>query len=59
MFFSNVLKKMFLPLTSLLPLSPDESILLEQMPLVMRTAIGVDVNFATFDKIALFQVNIG
>lgn len=50
---------MFLPLTSLLPLSPDESILLEQMPLVMRTAIGVDVNFATFDKIALFQVNIG
>ncbi|KAM9552818.1 cyclic nucleotide-gated channel beta-3 [Salvelinus alpinus] len=33
----------------------DESILLEQMPLVMRTAIGVDVNFATFDKIALFQ----
>uniref|UniRef100_A0A8C7IWS2 Cyclic nucleotide-gated cation channel beta-3-like n=1 Tax=Oncorhynchus kisutch TaxID=8019 RepID=A0A8C7IWS2_ONCKI len=33
----------------------DESVLLEQMPLVMRTAIGVDVNFATFDKIALFQ----
>ncbi|KAL1006717.1 hypothetical protein UPYG_G00075850 [Umbra pygmaea] len=33
----------------------DESMLLETMPLVMRTAIGVDINFATFDKIALFQ----
>uniref|UniRef100_A0A3P8XAP4 Cyclic nucleotide-binding domain-containing protein n=1 Tax=Esox lucius TaxID=8010 RepID=A0A3P8XAP4_ESOLU len=33
----------------------DESELLETMPLVMRTAIGVDINFATFDKIALFQ----
>ncbi|KAJ8010402.1 hypothetical protein DPEC_G00074710 [Dallia pectoralis] len=33
----------------------DESELLETMPLVMRTAIGVDINFNTFDKIALFQ----
>ncbi len=36
--------------------SPDESELLDKMPLVMRTAIAVDVNLATFQKIALFQV---
>ncbi|XP_034022700.1 cyclic nucleotide-gated cation channel beta-3-like [Thalassophryne amazonica] len=33
----------------------DESELLEKMPLVMRTAIAVDINLATFQKIALFQ----
>ncbi|KAM6953119.1 cyclic nucleotide-gated channel beta-3-like [Aplochiton taeniatus] len=33
----------------------DESELLEQMPLVMRTAIATDINLATFQKIALFQ----
>ncbi|KAA0704702.1 Cyclic nucleotide-gated cation channel beta-3 [Triplophysa tibetana] len=33
----------------------DESELLEQMPLVMRTAIAVDVNLATFQKIDLFK----
>ncbi|XP_073344148.1 cyclic nucleotide-gated channel beta-3-like [Pagrus major] len=33
----------------------DESELLDKMPLVMRTAIAVDVNLATFQKIALFQ----
>uniref|UniRef100_A0A4W6C686 Cyclic nucleotide gated channel subunit beta 3, tandem duplicate 1 n=1 Tax=Lates calcarifer TaxID=8187 RepID=A0A4W6C686_LATCA len=29
--------------------------LLDKMPLVMRTAIAVDINLATFQKIALFQ----
>ncbi|XP_051538321.1 cyclic nucleotide-gated cation channel beta-3 [Myxocyprinus asiaticus] len=33
----------------------DESELLEQMPLVMRTAIAVDINLATFQKIELFK----
>ncbi|KAM7390708.1 hypothetical protein PAMA_008751 [Pampus argenteus] len=33
----------------------DESELLDSMPLVMRTAIAVDINLATFQKIALFQ----
>ncbi|XP_037613537.1 cyclic nucleotide-gated cation channel beta-3 [Sebastes umbrosus] len=33
----------------------DESELLDKMPLVMRTAIAVDVNLSTFQKIALFQ----
>uniref|UniRef100_A0A8C5HCE4 Cyclic nucleotide-gated cation channel beta-3-like n=1 Tax=Gouania willdenowi TaxID=441366 RepID=A0A8C5HCE4_GOUWI len=33
----------------------DEAELLDKMPLVMRTAIAVDVNLATFQKIALFQ----
>uniref|UniRef100_A0A672G2D3 Cyclic nucleotide gated channel subunit beta 3, tandem duplicate 1 n=1 Tax=Salarias fasciatus TaxID=181472 RepID=A0A672G2D3_SALFA len=33
----------------------DESELLDKMPLVMRIAIAVDVNLATFQKIALFQ----
>uniref|UniRef100_A0A671UL73 Cyclic nucleotide gated channel subunit beta 3, tandem duplicate 1 n=1 Tax=Sparus aurata TaxID=8175 RepID=A0A671UL73_SPAAU len=33
----------------------DESELLDKMPLVMRTAIAVDVNLTTFQKIALFQ----
>ncbi|XP_077480794.1 cyclic nucleotide-gated channel beta-3-like isoform X2 [Stigmatopora argus] len=33
----------------------DESELLDKMPLVMKTAIAVDVNLATFQKIALFQ----
>uniref|UniRef100_A0A8C9V250 Cyclic nucleotide gated channel subunit beta 3 n=1 Tax=Scleropages formosus TaxID=113540 RepID=A0A8C9V250_SCLFO len=33
----------------------DESELLEQMPLVMRTAIAVDVNLSTFQKIDLFK----
>uniref|UniRef100_A0A3P8W1E5 Cyclic nucleotide gated channel subunit beta 3, tandem duplicate 1 n=1 Tax=Cynoglossus semilaevis TaxID=244447 RepID=A0A3P8W1E5_CYNSE len=33
----------------------DESELLDKMPLVMRTAIAVDINLATFQKIALFQ----
>ncbi|XP_026110633.1 cyclic nucleotide-gated cation channel beta-3-like isoform X2 [Carassius auratus] len=33
----------------------DESELLEQMPLVMRTAIAVDINLATFQKIDLFK----
>uniref|UniRef100_A0A8C4IGL8 Cyclic nucleotide-binding domain-containing protein n=1 Tax=Dicentrarchus labrax TaxID=13489 RepID=A0A8C4IGL8_DICLA len=33
----------------------DESELLDKMPLVMRTAIAVDINMATFQKIALFQ----
>lgn len=36
--------------------SPDESELLDKMPLVMRTAIAVDINLTTFQKIALFQV---
>ena len=35
---------------------PDESELLDKMPLVMRTAIAVDINLTTFQKIALFQV---
>lgn len=34
----------------------DESELLDKMPLVMKTAIAVDINMATFQKIALFQV---
>uniref|UniRef100_A0A3Q3Q4E9 Cyclic nucleotide-binding domain-containing protein n=1 Tax=Monopterus albus TaxID=43700 RepID=A0A3Q3Q4E9_MONAL len=33
----------------------DELELLDKMPLVMRTAIAVDINLATFQKIALFQ----
>uniref|UniRef100_A0A8C7ZT94 Cyclic nucleotide gated channel subunit beta 3, tandem duplicate 1 n=1 Tax=Oryzias sinensis TaxID=183150 RepID=A0A8C7ZT94_9TELE len=33
----------------------DESELLDKMPLVMKTAIAVDINMATFQKIALFQ----
>ncbi|XP_061821847.1 cyclic nucleotide-gated channel beta-3-like [Nerophis lumbriciformis] len=33
----------------------DESELLDKMPLVMRTAIAVDINLTTFQKIALFQ----
>ncbi|XP_060950302.1 cyclic nucleotide-gated cation channel beta-3-like [Limanda limanda] len=33
----------------------DESELLDKMPLVMRVAIAVDINLATFQKIALFQ----
>ncbi|KAJ8276902.1 hypothetical protein GJAV_G00069180 [Gymnothorax javanicus] len=33
----------------------DESELLEQMPIVMRTAIAVDINLATFQKIDLFK----
>ncbi|XP_039983452.1 cyclic nucleotide-gated cation channel beta-3 [Xiphias gladius] len=33
----------------------DETELLDKMPLVMKTAIAVDVNLATFQKIALFQ----
>ncbi|XP_046702641.1 cyclic nucleotide-gated cation channel beta-3 isoform X1 [Silurus meridionalis] len=33
----------------------DESELLEQMPLVMRTAIAVDINLAIFQKIDLFK----
>ncbi|XP_023648664.1 cyclic nucleotide-gated channel beta-3-like isoform X1 [Paramormyrops kingsleyae] len=33
----------------------DESELLEQMPLVMRTAIAVDINLSTFQKIDLFK----
>ncbi|XP_075309196.1 cyclic nucleotide-gated channel beta-3-like [Odontesthes bonariensis] len=33
----------------------DESELLDKMPLVMRTAIAVDVNLATFQKIDLFK----
>ncbi|KAM4544072.1 cyclic nucleotide-gated channel beta-3-like [Fundulus diaphanus] len=33
----------------------DESELLEKMPLVMRTAIAVDINLATFQKIELFK----
>ncbi len=36
----------------------DESELLEQMPLVMRTAIAVDINLATFQKIDLFKVGL-
>ncbi len=35
----------------------DESELLDKMPLVMKIAIAVDINLATFQKIALFQVN--
>ncbi|XP_048867226.1 cyclic nucleotide-gated cation channel beta-3-like isoform X2 [Brienomyrus brachyistius] len=35
----------------------DESELLEQMPLVMRTAIAVDINLSTFQKIELFKVS--
>lgn len=38
--------------------SSDESELLEQMPLVMRTAIAVDINLATFQKIDLFKVGL-
>ncbi|KAK1795113.1 hypothetical protein P4O66_010293 [Electrophorus voltai] len=37
----------------------DESELLEQMPQVMRTAIAVDINLATFQKIDLFKGDIG
>ncbi|XP_061613714.1 cyclic nucleotide-gated cation channel beta-3-like isoform X4 [Phyllopteryx taeniolatus] len=33
----------------------DESELLEKMPLVMRTAIAVDINLTTFQKIDLFK----
>ncbi|XP_044196396.1 cyclic nucleotide-gated cation channel beta-3-like [Thunnus albacares] len=33
----------------------DESELLDKLPLVMKTAIAVDINLATFQKIALFQ----
>uniref|UniRef100_G3NBS2 Cyclic nucleotide-binding domain-containing protein n=1 Tax=Gasterosteus aculeatus aculeatus TaxID=481459 RepID=G3NBS2_GASAC len=33
----------------------DESELLDKMPLVMKTAIAVDINLSTFQKIALFQ----
>ncbi|XP_060950301.1 cyclic nucleotide-gated cation channel beta-3-like [Limanda limanda] len=33
----------------------DESELLDKMPLVMRVAVAVDINLATFQKIALFQ----
>ncbi|XP_063062953.1 cyclic nucleotide-gated cation channel beta-3-like [Engraulis encrasicolus] len=33
----------------------DESELLDKMPLVMKTAIAVDVNLATFQKIDLFK----
>uniref|UniRef100_UPI003AABF4A7 cyclic nucleotide-gated channel beta-3-like n=1 Tax=Centroberyx gerrardi TaxID=166262 RepID=UPI003AABF4A7 len=33
----------------------DESELQDKMPLVMRTAMAVDINLATFQKIALFQ----
>ncbi|XP_075931351.1 cyclic nucleotide-gated channel beta-3-like [Anarhichas minor] len=33
----------------------DESELLDSMPLVMKTAIAVDINLTTFQKIALFQ----
>ncbi|XP_035855505.1 cyclic nucleotide-gated cation channel beta-3 isoform X3 [Sander lucioperca] len=33
----------------------DESELLDKLPLVMRTAIAVDINLSTFQKIALFQ----
>ncbi|XP_051970100.1 cyclic nucleotide-gated cation channel beta-3 [Xyrauchen texanus] len=33
----------------------DESELLDKMPLVMRTAIAIDVNLATFQKIDLFK----
>lgn len=36
----------------------DESDLLEQMPLVMRTAIAVDINLSTFQKIDLFKVSL-
>lgn len=36
----------------------DESELLDKMPLVMRTAIAVDINLATFQKIDLFKVPI-
>lgn len=35
---------------------PDESELLDKMPLVMRTAIAVDINLTTFQKIDLFKV---
>uniref|UniRef100_A0A8D3CWW8 Cyclic nucleotide-binding domain-containing protein n=1 Tax=Scophthalmus maximus TaxID=52904 RepID=A0A8D3CWW8_SCOMX len=34
----------------------DESELLDKMPLVMKTAIAVDINLATFQKIDLFKV---
>lgn len=34
----------------------DESELLDKMPLVMRTAIAVDINLTTFQKIDLFKV---
>ena len=37
--------------------SADESELLDKMPMVMRTAIAVDINMATFQKIVLFQVS--
>ena len=43
-------------LTKISTLSPDESELLDKMPLVMKTAIAVDINLTTFQKIALFQV---
>ncbi|XP_047424265.1 cyclic nucleotide-gated cation channel beta-3 [Mugil cephalus] len=33
----------------------DESELLDKLPLVMKTAIAVDINLGTFQKIALFQ----
>ncbi|XP_076850756.1 cyclic nucleotide-gated channel beta-3 [Brachyhypopomus gauderio] len=33
----------------------DESELMDQMPLVMRTTIAVDINLATFQKIDLFK----
>ncbi|XP_062297906.1 cyclic nucleotide-gated cation channel beta-3-like [Scomber scombrus] len=33
----------------------DEGELLDKMPLVMKTAIAVDINLGTFQKIALFQ----
>ncbi len=36
----------------------DESVLLENMPLVMRTAIAVDINLVTFQKIDLFKVKL-
>lgn len=36
--------------------SPDESELLDALPVVMKTAIAVDINLSTFQKIALFQV---
>lgn len=36
----------------------DESELLDKMPLVMKTAIAVDINLSTFQKIALFQVTL-
>ena len=35
---------------------PDEGELLDSMPLVMKTAIAVDINLTTFQKIDLFKV---